>query len=58
MFYFLMKTKLSMLISGGIAQMVEQICTVEILSKTQGTQFKFLLEYLENLKKRIQVVIV
>ena len=58
MFYFLMKTKLSMLIRGGIAQMVERICTVEILSKTQGPQFKFLLEYLENLKKRIQVVIV
>ena len=53
-----MKTKLSMLISGGIAQMVERICTVEIFSKTQGPQFKFLLEYLENLKKRIQVVIV
>lgn len=58
MFYFLMTTKLSMLIRGRIAQMVEQICTFEMLSKTQGPKFKSLLEYLENLKKRIQAVIV
>ena len=53
-----MKTKLSMLKRGRIAQMLELIFTLEILSKTQGPKFKSLLEYLENLKKRIQAVIV